>query len=333
MSTGFTRNEIAVLTRIRSRFLDATNVGGGYWKDDEELALYDDTFAQRIGWKWEAVLRELAARDWQPRSTRVLDFGCGSGVASRRVLGAFRGIREVAHTDVSSAAVHFATRRQREEFPSIPSVPFDKNHPLPPGTMLVVSHVLNELPPQAHRQLMQLAEQAEEILWVEAGTHTDSRSLIAVREALREKFSVVAPCPHAMPCGMLAAENAAHWCHFFTPFPSHAAQDARWSQLGRELNIDLRALPYSFLVMQKHPHVLAEASRFIGTPVEKKGHFELLTCSADGVKEVAAQKRDVPELFKALRKRAIAPSYDVTVESGKVVTAIPTQEPSSEPES
>lgn len=324
MSTAFTRHQLAVLERIRTRFLDGSNTGGNYWKDEEELALYDTTFAQRIGWKWDAVLRELAARDWQPRSTRVLDFGCGSGVASRRILGAFPGVTEVLFTDVSPRAVEFASRRQREEFPSIPSARLDTSQPLPPGTMLVVSHVLNELSPKAHAQLMALAAQAEEIVWVEAGTHADSRSLIAVREKLSAAFSIVAPCPHAKPCGMLSEENARHWCHFFTPFPSHAAQDAGWSQLGRELNIDLRALPYSFLVLQKQPFTLKEAARIIGTPVEKKAHFDLLACEACGVREVVAQKRDVPDFFKALRKRTHAASYDWRVEKGKVVEAVAT---------
>lgn len=323
MSTEFTRNDISVLRRVRSRFLDGSNIGGGYWQNDEELALYDATFAQRIGWKWEAVLRELGGQNWQPRSTRILDFGCGSGVASRRVLGAFPAIREVILTDVSTSAVDFAARRQREEFPATTSGRFDKATPLPPGTMLVVSHVLNELPPHALEQLMAIAVQAEEILWVEAGTHADSRRLIEVREALNGAFSIVAPCPHAKPCGMLAAENEQHWCHFFTPFPSHAAQDAGWSQLGRELEIDLRALPYSFLVLQKHPRAVTEAARIIGTPVEKRGHFEILACEACGVRELAAQKRDVPALFKSLRKRNFAPRYDMRVEGGKVVEATP----------
>ena len=321
MSTAFTRHQIKVLERVRARFLDGSNTGGGYWQDEEELALYDATFAQRIGWKWDAVLRELATRTWQPRSTRVLDFGCGSGVASRRILGAFPAITEVMHADVSGRAVEFAARRQREEFPAIPSGRLDLSQPLPPGTMLVVSHVLNELPPKARAQLMALAGQAEEVVWVEAGTHVDSRNLIAVREQLSASFSIVAPCPHAKPCGMLAEENAQHWCHFFTPFPSHAAQDAGWSQLGRELNIDLRALPYSFLVLQKQPLAVKEAARIIGTPVEKKAHFELLACESCGVREVMAQKRDLPDLFKALRKRTHAASYDWRVENGKVVKA------------
>lgn len=321
MSTVFNRHELDVLTRVRTRFLDGSNVGGGYWKDDEELALYDITFAERIGWKWDAVLAELAAKNWRPKSTRVLDFGCGSGVAGRRVMAAFPEITQISVADVSPRAIDFAIRRHRAESPAVPSSVFDKSQPLPPGTMLVVSHVLNELPKQAHEQLLALAAQAEEILWVEAGTHADSRALIAVREALSTRFSAVAPCPHAKPCGMLAAGNEHHWCHFFTPFPSHAAQDARWSQLGRELGIDLRALPYSFLVLQNEPATSADAARIIGTPEEKRGHFAVLACEGCGVRELIAQKRDVPEFFKALRKRATEPRYDIRVEDGKIIEA------------
>ena len=321
MSTVFNRHELDVLTRVRTRFLDGSNVGGGYWKDEEELALYDMTFAERIGWKWDAVLSELAGRNWKPKSTRMVDFGCGSGVASRRVVEAFPQITEVSVADVSARAIDFTVRRMRADFPGVSCSVLDKSQELPPGTMLVVSHVLNELPKQAREQLLALAAQAEEILWVEAGTHIDSRSLIAVREELRGSFSAVAPCPHSQPCGMLAPENAQHWCHFFTPFPSHAAQDSRWSQLGRELGIDLRALPYSFLVLQKHAATSADAARIIGTPEEKRGHFAVLACEGCGVRELLAQKRDVPEFFKALRKRAHEPRYDLRVENGKIVVA------------
>lgn len=321
MSTVFDRHELDVLSRVRTRFLDGSNVGGGYWKDDEELVFYDMTFAERIGWKWDAVLAELAAQNWKPKSTRVLDFGCGSGVASRRVVEAFPQIKDVSVADVSARAIDFTVRRMRAGFPGVSCSVFDKSQALPPGTMLVVSHVLNELPKQAHEQLLALAAQAEEILWVEAGTHIDSRNLIAVRESLSANFSVVAPCPHAKPCGMLAEENTHHWCHFFTSFPSHAAQDARWSQLGRELGIDLRALPYSFLVMQKQPVAFNEAARIIGTPEEKRGHFAVLACENCGVRELLAQKRDVPELFKALRKRTHEPRYTLRVENGKILEA------------
>ena len=84
------RPDFALLERLRARFLDAPSEGGDYWSSPDLLAAYDATFGERIGWKWDAVLAELRARGWAPPAgTAVLDWGCGSGVAGRRVLGAF----------------------------------------------------------------------------------------------------------------------------------------------------------------------------------------------------------------------------------------------------
>src|ERR1051325_1870681 len=82
----WTAAEISILRRLREGFLAGTADRCDYWKSEDELALYDATFGERIGWKWDAVLAELAAKDWRPRSQRVFDWGCGSGVAGRRVL-------------------------------------------------------------------------------------------------------------------------------------------------------------------------------------------------------------------------------------------------------
>ena len=62
--------EIAILRRLRERFLSRTP-GADYWHSQKELTLYDITFAERIGWKWDAVLRELSRRGWQPKSERL----------------------------------------------------------------------------------------------------------------------------------------------------------------------------------------------------------------------------------------------------------------------
>src|SRR4051812_33536871 len=119
-----TRAELQALRELRERFLASRPAEGGYWRSREELALYDRTFAQRIGWKWDAVLRELKARGWQPESRTVLDWGCGSGVAGRRVLAAWPGqFTGLALHDVSALAVEFARGAAAAEHPSVPSVP------------------------------------------------------------------------------------------------------------------------------------------------------------------------------------------------------------------
>jgi len=307
-SALFTKPELAVLGALRARFLDGSNAGGAYWKNETDLALYDGSFGERIGWKWDAVLAELQARGWRPAARSLVDWGCGSGIAGRRVLAAWEGFEKLTLTDVSPLAMRFAEARARGAFPALHvRAKADATDSLK-GALLVVSHVLNETDSLAANRLVAAARRADEIIWVEAGTHADSRRLIAVREQLRDEFAVIAPCTHGARCGMLAGENAAHWCHHFARVPSEASRDARWAQFGRELGIDMRSLPYSFLVLARRGAAAGfestprGLSRIVGRPRDEKGHFDLLSCSESGVEELVAQKRDVPGLARQLRK-------------------------------
>jgi ribosomal protein RSM22 (predicted rRNA methylase) len=319
----FTSGELGILEELRERFLAGTAGHADYWQSPEHLELYDSLFAERIGWKWDAVIDELNRRGWRPKTTRVLDWGCGTGVAHRRVMAAWPQFTEVALHDRSPRAKHYAAQRAQQEFPQAklswdaPTVSSE--------TLLVVSHVINELPAAELEKLLELARQAGEIIWVEAGTHVDSRRLIEVRERLRDVFTPVAPCTHAMPCGMLSAENAPHWCHHFSRPPSAIFQDARWAAFAKEIGIDLRSVPYSFLVLARGVLQPAGCSRVIGEPREAKGYARVLSCQAKGVAEFVLQKRDAPELFRAIRKGTLEPVYRWTVEEGKIVGGEPSE--------
>jgi hypothetical protein len=122
---------------------------------------------------------------------------------------------------------------------------------------------------------------------------------------------------------MLAAENAAHWCHHFSRPPSIAFQDARWADFAKEIGIDLRSVPYSFLVLAREVSQPAGYSRVIGEPREAKGFARVLSCQAEGVAEFVLQKRDAPEIFRAIRKGTLEPVYRWTLEEGKIVAGDP----------
>lgn len=295
-------HELKLLAALRARFLDGTAGDADYWKSDDELALYDKIFAARIGWKIDAALRGLRQIGWSPRSRRVVDWGCGTGIATRRLLAEWPQIADVALHDRSHSAMRFARERIVDE---CGNVKFGTPH-VDRDTLLVISHVLNELSSEAEAALIETILSAGEVIWVDAGTHSESRRLIAVREkilASSDAPKVVAPCTHVARCGMLVPENARHWCHHFAEPPSDVFQDASWAELSRELGIDLRALPYSFLVLTRHalPDP-GEAERIIGIPREAKGFRRVLSCGAAGVRELMLQKRDIPALYKALGK-------------------------------
>ena len=306
------RPDFALLDRLRTRFLDDPAEGGDYWETPELLAAYDATFAERIGWKWDAVLAELRARRWAPpEGTVLLDWGCGSGVAGRRVLAAFgagRFSRLVVH-DRSALARRFAADRAASAFQglAVEQAPdWGDVAPAQPFT-LVISHVLNELPPAESAALLSLVRRAAAVIWVEPGTSDVARSLVALREALRNEFVVIAPCTHSGACGLLTPDNQRHWCHHFARPPIEAFTDAFWSEFSLQLGIDLRSLPYSFIVLDRpaagNATPAAEGwSRILGEPREYKGHFKVLSCEAGGVTERMLQKRDDKALFKAFRR-------------------------------
>lgn len=318
------KEELAILRRQRVRFLERTAGHADYWRSETELALYDATFGERIGWKWDAVLAELSSRGWKPRSTRVLDWGCGSGIAARRILAHWPQVQRCGLHDRSPLARRFATDLVRTGHPQ---VAIEERAEVGSDTLLVLSHVLSELSTSGLAELLTLARKAGEIIWVEAGTHADSRRLICeVREALRADFTMVAPCTHQATCGLLTNRNEPHWCHHFATVPSEIFRDARWMEFGREMNIDLRALPYSFLVLQRPPieaTIPPGFSRVIGRPRESKGYSKVLSCQAEGVRELVLQKRDAPELLRAFHKGIAATTYCWTLEEGRIVGGEP----------
>jgi hypothetical protein len=298
------------LDRLRSIFIEGAPVRGAYWGSHADLASYDATLGERIGWKWDAVLAELRRRGWRPPSGRLVDFGCGSGVAGRRVLAAFGAgtFSDLVLHDKSPLAETYAASRAREEFPglTVKTVPAGELSTVVEGATLVISHVLGELPPAARERLQALASRAAAVLWVEPGRHEDSRALIECRERLRDTFSVVAPCTHGGACGLTAPGNERHWCHFFGRPPWEIFADPFWSGFSRRLGVDLRSLPYSYLVLQRAsgPPVdsgAADHVRLIGLPRFYKGYARLFVCGRDGVSELTWAKRSGGELFKQMK--------------------------------
>lgn len=300
------------LDRLRAGFLAGPSAGLSYWQTHADLASYDFTYGERIGWKWDAVLAELRLRGWRPTARTVLDWGCGSGIAGRRVLSFFgpENFDALHLWDHSPLAVEFAAAAAQAAFPSLrvatadpslnpqPSAPSSASDPI---GLLIVSHVLNELSPTARAELDALIARAEAVLWVEPGTHEVSRQLGAIRETLRGEFTLVAPCTHACACGVFTPEHTRDWCHFFAPPPSEIFATPDWVKFGQRAGIDLRSLPYAFLALDRRaPAPATDLSRIIGRPEHFKPYARFLNCDATGLTELELLKRADPALYKQL---------------------------------
>jgi len=295
----------AALEQMRMAFLAGTAGDADYWVDDSFLAAYDATFAQRIGWKWDFVLSELQMRGWSLPSGPVMDWGCGSGVAGRALLDYFgtAAVKQMLVWDRSVRAMNYAVQRARTRFPEL-QISATHRPDVPEGGTLLLSHVLTELNQEQTEKVVTRAGAAATILWVEPGTYEASLTLIAIRERLRHSFNLVAPCPHQGRCGILAAGNERHWCHHFATPPAKVFTDSGWARFANLMNIDLRDLPLSFLVLDKRPipALPVDAGRLIGHPRLCKGHAQLLGCDASGVHERRLSQRKFPSDFKQMKK-------------------------------
>jgi hypothetical protein len=290
------------LERLRAAFLNRTAGAGDYWLCRRDLDSYDQTFAQRIGWKWDWLLAELDRRAWAPPPGPVLDWGCGSGVAGRAFLDHYGAD---AHSplwlhDRSLLAVEYAAERARVKYPglAVAAAP-----PEARPAVLLLSHVLSELSAPAFSALLEVIRRATAVLWVESGDYETSRALIAAREVLRADFQVAAPCTHQQRCGLLDPENAPHWCHHFASPPPEIFADGDWVRFGQLAGVDLRSLPLSCLVLDRRrlPPLPEGSFRLIGRPRLYKPNALLLGCDAAGVREASLSRRDHPEAWRRLK--------------------------------
>ena len=336
------------LDRLREKFLRGTAANGPYWETPDDLASYDLTYGERIGWKWDHVLRELRLRGWTPASRHVFDWGCGSGIAGRRVISFFGAARFESLTvwDHSPLASGFSEDAARRAFPPLRVAQATGGFLASdaPVGLLVISHVLNELSPADLDALRALLARAQAVIWVEPGTHEVSRALGRIRDDLRANFRILAPCTHELGCPMFAPGNERHWCHFFAPPPSEIFADSNWVKFGQRAGIDLRSLPYAFVALERatvaavHDRRMEEAqttdsghrpplqdgwSRVIGRVEHFKPYARLLNCAADGLNELELPKRADPALFKQLERTKAPLVYRWQREGDKIVAGEP----------
>ncbi len=307
------------LRELRQIFLGEKKTEQDYWDSYETLDCYDRTFAQRIGWKWDFALSEIKKSGWEPMPRSIVcDLACGTGIAGRSFLHAFceNSIQSIHYSDRSTSAQKYSEDRHIESFNDISlSAEF-------PGreALFLISHIGTEIAGSEVEKIISLLKaKAYGFIWVEPGAFNTGRMLSQIREKLLDEFAPWAPCPSNASCPILSSSHWDDWCHQFAKPPSGIFQDAFWAQFSKELKVDLRSLPVSFLCMDRRSAVRRiDIGRFLGRPHINKYQVEIQTCTGGCLKRLNILKRNHPELYKAFRKDNFESLSKIIEEGGEI---------------
>lgn len=154
---------------------------------------------------------------------------------------------------------------------------------LPDGTpdLVILGHVLNELHEWDQTDLLEAIKARlsprGRILILEPALQATTRRLMELRDSLREApYAILAPCPCADRCPMLALER--QWCVAEMPW-----QPPAWFRdLDTAAGLDRRALSFAYLLVQKNGIAHAPAARIVGVPRPQKGKVERWMCTPHG---------------------------------------------------
>ncbi len=298
------------LQRLREVFLESKGETQPYWRDLEDLDVYDSVFGARLGEKWRAVWEEILPGKTFPAINHLVDFGCGSARASRETLKSFPNIKTIHLVDHSDFALSWSEACLQEKFPEVEVKKSSTLEGVDKNSWLLVSHVVNEM---SVGEVEILKAQAKEFLgfvWVEPGTPQHSKQLVQLRENFfkeGKRKNILGPCPQGTRECPLANGKSDDWCHSFTQVQSDLHQDGEFNKAIKSLGIDNRSVPFSYLAVARNienssPKIMPSQGRVIGRPRVYKGFVKFLCCDGRlGLQELRFQKRESNEVFKAFK--------------------------------
>ncbi len=166
-----------------------------------------------------------------------------------------------------------------------------------PRDLVTLAYVLDEVAPDARGLLIERlwAAAAQMLVLVEPGTPSGWTRILAARKRLiAAGAQIVAPCPHALPCPLVAPD----WCHF-------ARRLAR-SRMHRQIkaaDVPFEDEKFIYLAAARYPlPAQPAAARILAPPMVRGGHASLKLCRPDGSAGPRALSRRDGAAFRAVKR-------------------------------
>lgn len=235
----------------------------------------------------------------------LLDLGSGPGSATWAAIDQWPAIASITQIDANALLLELG----RKLSASAAAAPFRNARiiqatlPAPQlndltADLILASYTLAELPAPAIRTLLTTAwaNCTGALAIVEPGTPAGYERILLARTLLLERGAkILAPCPHQLPCPLVAPD----WCHFV-----QRVQRTRDHMLLKSADVPWEDEKFSYLIaVRDSVFTPAGKDRILAPPEIRKTGIEAKLCRLDGGCEfVQIRKRD-SAAFKKMRKK------------------------------
>ncbi|HEX4284856.1 MAG TPA: small ribosomal subunit Rsm22 family protein [Terracidiphilus sp.] len=255
-----------------------------------------------------AAVRNVLAR-LQERTTAfepgsLLDLGAGPGTASWAAVDAWPALANITQIDMNSTLLDLGRKLATSAPPALHNAIRITGDFTPAeaintqADLVILSYAIAELATDQIGTLLTSAWQhcSGALVIADPGTSRSYQGILQCRDLLlREGARILAPCPHEIPCPLVAPD----WCHFTQRVPR-----SRDHRLVKSSTLAYEDEKFSYLIaVRENLFKAATADRILTQPSHGKVERTLKLCQRDGTSALVKITRRDATAFRRAKKK------------------------------
>lgn len=296
---GVSRKDLAMRAGATSRTYRAGGGSAATIRSDHDALAYALTRLPATYAACEHVLAEARriAPNFTPRT--LLDAGAGPGGGSWAAVETWPGLEAVTWLDASAPFLSIAARLAAGIPGALGKAETRKadlsSGDFPNADLVLCSYALAEIPDASQGRVVDALWSATHgvLALVEPGTPAGFARLRKARDQLIGMGAhLLAPCPHAAACPMVAPD----WCHFSVRLPR-----SRDHRLAKGAEVPFEDERFAYLLAAREAVETRPGARILAPPRTAKPGIDFKLCTPEGLERRTVAKRD-KTAFAAARR-------------------------------